>query len=176
MMVSCHLCVCVLLHGLNICVFEACLSCSGERRSGLRAAASSRRCLSSPPDVDCFKVLTPRERRPNQIFSLAQKSDRACFDWLALWKRKTPRLEDPRSHAHKHAIVPQRRSRNSIDIPGNSLSSQCNFLFSLLFSFGLMNVDPCDLPVRGTCRGSTRRHRWPPSLHHLQTSLCIEAI
>lgn len=121
------------------------------------------RSLSSPPDFNDFKALSPPELRPNQIFSRRQKKEKeknltmCVFDSPVLWKRKTPPHTHILTHTHTPVIGPQRRSRNSIDIPGNSL-----FLLNAIFSPVLMNVDPGDLPLRDTCRAHTA---WGPSLY-----------
>lgn len=125
--------VCVLLHVLNICVSK-CLSCSREWRSRLRAAASNRWSLSSPLDFDCFKVLTPWERRSNQIFSLRQKKNPTmCVLTRWLIGRGSPPTKVPHTHVRScHGATP------GIPLIFPGILFHLNAIFSPLFSFDLV--------------------------------------
>lgn len=86
------------------------------------------------------------------------------------WREEDPLHPLTLSLTHTH--TPQRRSRNSIDIPGNSLSfpTQSSLSPSLLLSFALMNVDPLRPPAEGYLQGGPLRQLRPPSLQKtLQT-------
>jgi len=106
-------------------------------------------------------VDTPRATTKPNVFTWT-KIQRFCFDWLALWTRKTPHLTSPRflTYLHTHACK-QMCCRLGIPLifPGISLFSHCNFHSSLLFLFGLMNADPRGLLLRDGCRGADHHLR-----------------
>lgn len=151
-------CVCVLLHGWNVSRPGVYLSRSAELHSRLRAAAASNpRCLSSLLDFDSFKVLTPQTKYFH--FEHKKKVPTCVFRLSTSLEEEDPRLtggpcvSHTHTHTYAHATVP----RIPLIFPGILFLLDCNFLPSLLFSFALMNVDPCDPLLRDTCRDSTLR-------------------
>lgn len=107
-----------------------CVSCRGRWHSESQTM--------DPLDLDDFKVLTS-EWGPNQISTDIWKH----VIWLtsSLEKEEPPQPQTGPHVSYTHTLFRHSAGRG---IPGNSLSSPCNFLFSLLFSFGVMKADPCD--------------------------------
>lgn len=144
------ICVCVLLHMLNICVFKVRVFILV-----LKTGTPGSKLL--PSTIDPFHhswtLTTSRCWRPESDdqtkYFHFDKKIWPCVFWLT----GSLEEEDPQlSNTHTYTLMPQCRSRNSVDIPRNSLSSKHNFLSSLFYSFALMNVDP----------------KWPPTERYLQ--------